>query len=740
MRKLLLSSAGAMALLASGAHAQEQAASQPAAAADDSVGIQDIVVTAQRRSERLQSVPISVNAATGARLAAVGIQSSQDLSVITPGLTIPQTSGYTQPHIRGVGTTSNGPGVENPVATYIDGVYIASAPSSLLTLNNIDRIEVLKGPQGTLFGRNSTGGLIQIVTKDPKQEASAAFNLTYGNYKTIIADTYVTGGLTDALSADVALRYEHQGDGFGTNLFNGKEVGKLDHDFAGRVKFLYDAGTGTKVRLALDYADRDSNRDIQHLGTQYPGPFNNAFFGGPFPMGGTYDVNQNYEFRNKLKSGGASLQINQDLGKVALQSITAYRKSEFQFNLDLDLLPIDGFTAYSKAKFTQVSQELQLSSNDDGPLKWVAGLYYFHSKDGWQPIVIGIGAGVNQQAPGVPLQIIDQNYQKTNALAGYAQATYEVLPDTNVTLGGRYNYERKTVSGTETITAFGTPIATGPFPRPGLGIPTKISFKRFNYRVAIDHKFAPDILGYISYNTGFKSGGFVLAKVDAQPFKPEDIKAAEVGLKTQFFDRRVRLNVAAFHYDYKNIQVQRFDAGSQLIYNGAKARMYGVDVDGEVILARGLSVNGGFSYIHDRFKSFPLADFIIPVPGCTPPPGGICPYEAAGNKLPQTPTTTFNIGGDYKVDTSIGTIALNATYYRTGKFFGAPDNVAFQKAYDLINASVSWTDTEGNLSVKLWGKNLGKTKYTTSLIEGFTGLDVSLGYPRTYGVTAGYKF
>ena len=745
MKYLLLGGACAAATLTPAAHAQSPASNDAptlsAAGEKPDVGISDIVVTAQRRSERLQDVPVAVTAATGERLAAVGIQSSQDLAVVTPGLSIPQTSGYTQPRIRGVGTSSNGPGIENPVATYIDGVYVASAPSSLLTLNNIERVEVLKGPQGTLFGRNATGGLIQIITKDPSHTLGGSFRLTYGNYETIISDAYVTGGLSDMIAADLSLRYEHQGEGFGTNLFNGRDVGKLDHDFAGRMKFLIEPTDTTAIRLSFDYESRDSDRDIQHLDTSQPpfSPFNNVFLGGPFPLGGVYDVNQNYEFRNKLEAGGVALHVNQELGSVALQSITAYRKSKFQFNLDLDLLPIDGFTAFSSAKFEQFSQELQLSSNNDGPLKWVAGIYYFYSKDGWQPIVIGVGPLVNQDAPGIPANIVDDNYQKTDAAAVYAQAAYEILPDTNLTIGGRYNYEHKSVDGTHTVLLGGTPVFSTSFPAPGF--PDRATFKRFNYRIALDHKFTSDILGYLSYNTGFKSGGFVLAKFDQGPFRPEDIKAAEVGLKTKFFDRRVRVNAAGFYYDYKNIQVQRFDAGSQLIYNGAKAEMYGFDIDAEVAVTRELTLNGGFSYINSEFKSFPDADVTAPKPGCpTPPPGGILPCDAAGNRLPQTPETSFNIGADYQIETSIGRLALNATYFRQSLVFAAADNIAFQPAYDLINASISWTDLSGHLTAKLWGKNIGKTVYRTSLIEGFTGYDVSYGYPRTYGVTAGFNF
>ena len=279
--------------------------------------VQEIVVTAQRRSESLQDVPIAVTAVTAARLEAVGIQTTEDLDEITR-LTVPQTGGYYQPHIRGVGTSSNGPGIENPVALYIDGVYVADPPSSLVTLNNIDRIEVDKGPQGTLFGRNATGGLIQIITRDPQPTAHLDADVSYGNYQDVISRLYATDRLTSDLSADVALRYEYQGDGFGHNFFDGSDVGTLPHDLAARTKFLFEPSSATQARLTLDYEDRDSTRDIQHLGTQYPGTFNNPFFGGPFPQGGPYDVNINQPFESTLQAGGAALQINQDLGVAKL--------------------------------------------------------------------------------------------------------------------------------------------------------------------------------------------------------------------------------------------------------------------------------------------------------------------------------------------------------------------------------------------------------------------------------------
>ena len=359
--------------------------------------VAEIIVTAQRRSESLQDVPIAVTAVTSARLDAVGIQSTEDLQQLTPGLTVPDMSGYFEPHIRGVGTSSNGPGIENPVAVYIDGVYIANTPSAFLSLNNVDRVEVDKGPQGTLFGRNATGGLIQIITRDPQQTPHLDADVSYGNYEDVIGRVYATAGLTSDLSADVAARYEYQGNGFGHNFFDGSQVGTLPHDLAIRSKFLFEPSSTTQVRFILDYEDRASTRNIFHLGTLYPGTFNSAAFGGPFPQGGPYDVNDNQRWDTTLQGGGAALQIDQDLGAVALESITAYRKSVFDFATDLDFTPLPILATFARQGDEQASQELRFSGNVVDKLKWTGGLYYFYAKDGYSSFDVDFGA-----TPGIP--------------------------------------------------------------------------------------------------------------------------------------------------------------------------------------------------------------------------------------------------------------------------------------------------------------------------------------------------
>jgi iron complex outermembrane receptor protein len=702
--------------------------------------LEEVIVTAQRRAQSLQDVPVAVTAVSAAMLEAVGIQNTSDLQELTPGLTTPEMNGYFQPHIRGVGTTTNGAAVENPVALYIDGVYIANPPSALLSLNNIDRIEVDKGPQGTLFGRNATGGLIQVITRDPQKTPHLDADVSYGNYQDVISRLYATDGLTSDLSADVAVRYEHQGDGFGHNFYDGSDVGKVPHDLAARSKFLFEPTSATQVRLTLDYEDRDSTQSIFHLGTQYPGTFNNFFFGGPFPQGGPYDVNQNQRFDTLLQGGGAALQINEDFGAAALESITAYRKSTYSFFADIDLVPVNILSFAARQNDQQFSQEVHISGTDAGKLKWTGGLYYFYAKDGWSPFGINFGPSVISPIPGVPVTLDANNDQITNSLAGYGQASYEVLADTNLTLGGRYTYERKNVNGTETFSVAGAPGFVTPFPTPALGIPTTSQFNNFSYRIALDHKFGANVLGYMSYSTGFKSGGYNLAAGANPPYQPEDIKASEVGLKSELFDRRLRLNVSAFNYIYNNIQVAEDHSDTEIIVNGAKAKMYGADIDAEFAVVAGLTLNGGFSYIHDRFVNYPNAQFIVPVDGCVPPFGGVCSGSANGKELPYTPTISWNLGGDYKWELAIGAITFNANYFRSGSFYGASDNVAIQKAYGLVNTSIMWSDRENHLRLGVYGRNLSNTVYATSVSETTPGESISLGEPRMYGVTIGYKF
>jgi len=232
----------------------------------------EIIVTAEKRAENLQTVPIAITAISGDALQASGVRSTVELGLVTPGLTVITAAGFILPHIRGVGTTAYGPGLENSVATYLDGVYFTSGLASLISLNNVSQVEVLKGPQGTLFGRNATGGLIQITTKDPQFTFAGQADIGYGNYQTSVGDLYLTGPVSSTLAADVAVRASTQQQGYGRNIFNGESVYKTDRDFAVRSKWKWIPSDSTTAVLSVDYEETAGSSNSTF--TAFPGATN----------------------------------------------------------------------------------------------------------------------------------------------------------------------------------------------------------------------------------------------------------------------------------------------------------------------------------------------------------------------------------------------------------------------------------------------------------------------------------
>jgi iron complex outermembrane receptor protein len=722
---------------ADGQAEKKDAVAEAQAAASEVATLETVVVTVQKRREKLQDVPVAVTAISATKLAASNITSAADIGAVTPNLVLTQVAGTLQPHIRGVGTNFSGPGVENPVATYIDGVYVANGTSSLLTLNNISRIEVLKGPQGTLFGRNATGGLIQVITKDPTPTPSGSVELGVASFDTSTLNVYVTSGFGSSTSADLAMRYERQGKGWGKNLFNGRDVNRTDHDVALRSKILIEPSDETTIRLAFDYSDRKAY-DAQHWYPGYPMTFNSPFFGGPYNLGGPYDVNNNVDDTSRLKSGGLSAQVVHDFGGLSFQSTTAYRTTKYTFDLDLDLTPVSLIACCGPVKAEQLSQEFQLSSGGKGPLQWVAGLYLFGAKDGYHGVNILLNGPVSP-VPGSSFNTRFDNSVKTRSTAVYGQASYDIAANTTVTLGGRYTNEERTIGGTES-SIVGGQVTAMPLPIAGSGIPGTIDFQKFSYRGALNYKFSPDIMAYISYSTGFKSGGYNLNSSANAPYKAEEIKATEAGLKSELFDRRLRFNAAVFSYEYSNIQVANFTNGTTVIGNGAAAKIYGLDFDVDLAVTKGLSISGGLGYVHDRFTSYPDAPYFSGFGGCALPPGRFCNQSAEGKKLGQSPTWTYNLGGNFKTNFADGSINFNLLYSYSSRWYAAPDNFAFQPSVGLLSTSVHWTDRSDRYSVRLWGKNMTNEVYATGIGEANQGVFRHLGAPRTYGVEFGAKF
>lgn len=690
--------------------------------AQTSLALEEIVVTAQKRSENLQDVPIAVSAVTGASLAKTGINNVTDLKLAVPTLNLTNSNGYLTSNLRGVGTNALGAGFENPIALYVDGVYYAAAAASLLSLNNIAQVEVLKGPQGTLFGRNATGGLIQITTRDPSESPGAEVNATYANYQTSSLNAYVGGHLTAILAADLAVEYTHQNEGWGTFLQTGGSDYQVTHDIALRSKWILNPLDSTRITLVGDYSE---NANTMNALQTIPGTINGFTpAAGPAPNLG-YNVGTDFLSYVHTRGYGASLRWDQDISSLKLASISAYRGSQVNYGFDYDATHQALETISVHEPDRQLSQEFQLSSKASGPFTWLAGVYYFHANSGYLPFYL--------TANDLGALIRIHNQQRTESTAGYVQASYKLAEQTSLTLGGRYTEEKRTAySGTTDVLVI--PLA--------LQLPTTVAanqeakFSKVTFRASLDHRFNDELFGYVSFNRGFKSGGFNVGTPGSPAYDPETLDAYEIGVKSDVLDKRVRINAAAYYYNYKNIQIQQINLGAITIINGASAHIYGLDLDMQAQATEQLRLTSGIAISHPDFKSFPDCPIGVASGGLPTEPG-----SCDGNRLPLAAKITASAAADYTIPLAVGSVTANANVYYNSGFYTESDNVFRQPSYVQLGAQVRWTAPGDHFSVGVFGKNLTDRRvinFETTIPNGtHTGFFQA---PRTYGVTAGYKF
>ena len=703
--------------LAQPAYAQTSDATTPKD--DVEGGLSEIVVTAQKREERLQNVPVAVTAFSADSLESKGVRTMTDLGMVTPGLVFPTAGVGGSPRIRGVGTQISVAGNENSVATYVDGVYFPSAGANVMAFNNIQQIAVLKGPQGTLFGRNATGGLIQITTLDPGGAFKGSAEIGYGNQDTISGSLYLGGGFSEGLAADLSVSYKNRREGFGTNLFNGQDVGTSE-SFAARSKWKAKLGPDTNATVILDYTHIKGSFPAYR-----PAPGTLPFTGVAF-SGGDFDVNSNIQPLTDSEDYGVSLNLSHDFGGTKLVSISAYRHGEWKFAFDSESLPLPIVSASGTVPDRMFSQELQLVSSDQGPLNWVLGLYYFNRKSGFVPAQV--------QAPALGFVQDFTTRQNTESFAGYGQATYKVSDQTAVTMGLRLTTETKSFAASGVFHSL-APVFDAP-----LG-PTARSDKvtKLTWRAAIDHHINRDVMVYASYNRGFKSGGYDPTSVRVASYiRPEVLDAFELGLKSELLDRHLRINGAAYYYDFKDIQLNTYINGLPAVYNGRQAKSYGFDLDVTAVPTSGLTLTAGLGYVHARFEDF-LVSRTASLPG-----GGITQLSdisAKGKRLPNTPDWTVNLGIEYKVPVGAAELTLSGDYFHSSQWFSAPENRSSQPAYSLVNASAKLSFADDRYSLMAWGKNLGNVAYASQLFNQVPVADVvAFAEGRTFGITFGAKF
>lgn len=741
MKKASLMAASAcLVILGSGfgtrAYAQTDTA-DPAEAEGSKSGLEEIIVTAQRRSESLQDVPIAITAVTSEALSSGGVGSMQALDQLTPGLVSTVSAGIPQRYLRGVG----GQVValyEQPVATFVDGVYIASSSASLFSFNNIERIEVLRGPQGTLFGRNATGGVIHVITKEPNQDPEADLLLSYGSYQTVEMSGYANAGLGEGVAVNVAAYFRDQGKGYGHNLANGKEINFQD-DFAVRGQLLIEPTATLSLRYSGDYTRQES--DIG-LGRQVLLGSRNGF--GDTRAGGIQDGNFDFGPEGRNSQWGVSQNAVLDVGGASLRSITAYRKFKFFALYDLDTTPLYVLNARRVEDGSTFQQEFLLEG-ETGNLKYTAGFFYLNLKNIQRPVA-------TFGAPG-PGNIDRFSVQETNSYAAYAQFTYALTDALNLSAGARYTIDETSIDG-QFVSTTGFPGGAG---QVVARADSSFRVEKPTWRFAVDYKLTPDILAYGSVSRGFKSGAYNNSSITAEPTRPEILDAYELGLKTELLDRSVRFNVTSFLYDYKDLQIGAISLPNVLLVNAATAKVKGLEFELAAAPKLGegtLNVASTLALLDAKYKSFPNAPYFLPNPFTSVPPGFTCTvpssaavggntpcsFDASGKRMIRAPKATVNFALGYEYPLGDGAVGFNANYFYNSGFVWEVSNRTKQGHYEVVNGEIFVKMPDNGPRLSFFVKNLTDTEYYSSVSEAAAGDVATPLPPRTFGVRLQMSF
>jgi iron complex outermembrane receptor protein len=736
----------------------------PSAATDDTQnsapngGLQDIVVTATRHAANLQSVPITIEAVTASTLKTFNVTGILSLPTLVSGLVV-TPSGGNNIYLRGIGSPSTGFN-EAQTAVYIDGLYLANPTLGIYSFNSIDRIEVLKGPQGTLYGRNATGGLISVITRNPGSTTRIDASVGYANYDTLTTNLYASTPLTDNLAAGVAVYHQKQSKGWSTNVFTGKDVQK-SNETGVQAKVVWRPGANTKVTAGFIYDY--NNRDYGYAYEVYPGTI--AQDGTTYL--GKYRDNSRMDPAAPTHIYMGTLKIEQDLGFANFQSLTGYQASQafvsFAGGSPAPGQPIaKETTAYSnfyEANKT-FSEELQLVSKPSSSrLDWVLGAFYYNDHTRLQLDTLPTCAG--STCLGTPTR--NDGHPSTLSGSVFGDASYRFFTGTHVSVGLRYTAERKTLSGllsplpgypnsvaalppAATATTPGTVFYPGqPYPAFPNGIPTRLVFHRLTYRFVLAQDIGENIHLFASHNLGFKSGAFNGNGFNNPPVQPELLYATEAGVKSEFFDHRLRANISYFHYNYQNVQVRSMSPpaalGNALLLNAAKERLDGIDADISVVPVKGLTINGALEYLDAKFVDFP---------NTTCPTPGVPRIDSRGVLVGTVVNTTCNlagatpqfaapvsatIGAVYTFDTSIGPFTLSANDHYNESYPTSAQYVV-NGAHNIVDASVGWASTNKRFDAQLWVKNL-TNQYVYSVGQVSSAFTFVPGAPRTFGATLG---
>ena len=755
--RLAIITTGVLLIAPAAAYANEEQA-QPE-------GADDIVVTAQHRSENIQNVPISIQAFTEEKLQDLGIKSTSDIGQFTPNVSISLPTGAgNQPiiTIRGIGLNDFNTNNAGPNGVYLDEVYLSSPSSQTLQMFDLERLEVLKGPQGTLYGRNTSGGAINLVSIKPSANFSAKGHVEYSSFDTINAEAAVGGALSSTLSARVAATWTNS-DGYARNVFTGRSENG-SNSFATRAQLRWQPTSDIDILLAFNFGRvKVRPTAYRHLGALDPNDPSLAtscsvvateagqcidIFGFGTPAG-FYDVATNRNQKLDVKDYGTSLNIDYRIGDVDLVSISSFSHNRKFHPEDADassnrMLEID-----YRVRSSTFAQELRLSRQADTH-HWVIGAYYLHEilkQNQRAEVLLDFDTifGVPGAGDGTAFIEYSRNRQTIDSGALFGQAEFNVTESLKLVGGGRFTSERKTFDSFTGLQLqeggqdnFGSLLVIADGKR-------KQTNSALSWRVGASYDVAPDVMAHASVATGFKSGGFNggfltpdpdAALLQLAPVDPEKVTAYEIGLKSRFFDRRVMFNIAAFYNDYRDMQLYSLISSNGLLVNvldnAEKAKTKGIDAELSVTPLTGLVLSAQVGLVKATLTKF-MSNRDPSLP------------DYSGNRLPLAPRRSASLSANWEHPVGPGVLGLflNANYRSSVYFDAANSDYAAQKGYWLGNARLSYAIEDDRWEVAGFVRNIGDKKYYISrfdirdpfgMIQGITGT------PRSYGIELNYRF
>jgi len=695
---------------------------QPTDASSGNLG--EIVVTAERTSTLLRTTPVSITAIGSEELARRGITNVGALVQSIPNLTFGDQVGAPNLNIRGIGLATIATGQESSVAYNFNGIYLARPSAAQAGFYDLARIEVLRGPQGTLYGRNATGGAINVIPNEPSSTFGGYMSLEGGEYGWLETTGAVTGPLADGVSGRLAFHTVRH-DGFGKNIATGNDVGD-ENSYALRGSLKFELSPQTEIILEADYfRQRDASVYYTYI---KPGagitpyafvPVDQPGFAGglagshggggsPAKTDTVYDVANDRDPTVRRTYYGTTLDIDHQAGDVNIHSKFGYRVTKYDVFSD-----IDGSDAYfsNSTQFEharQFSGELQASART-GSLEWLAGAFYFYERTNGSIIVTHPNT-VPDLTGGAGTEYVGLGTLKTNAAAAYVNLRYHFNEQLSLVLGGRYSYERKSLDNFGTLVALAGPPSVGFY---------KKHWEAFTPRAVIEFKPTPDIFLYASATRGFKSGGYNVGAIGTDPtFDPEYIWSYEGGIKAKI-GRGLQANLSGFYYDYSDLQVSVLRSTTISVENAANARIYGVELELTANPVENLQLSLAASGLSAKFTSYTSDD----------PVTGAANLDLSGNTLPQAPRYTFSFGGNYDIPLASGAkVTLNVTGKRTGRQYFSVYNrsdTEQQGAYFRGDASITYTSPSEAWEIGAFVRNFG-AKHPLS--NSFIGTAL-LGFP-----------